>query len=403
MVPKLRFHFNDSILEKTTLQVITDGIGDGIHATPAYQDDGDYFFINGNNLNNGSLTLSENTKKISLEEKEKYRDNLNERSILLSINGTIGNIAYYDNEPVLLGKSVAYINVSNSYCKEWVYFTLQGNSVLKYFEQELTGSTIKNLSLKSIRNTVIYLPNFYEQKKIGDFLSSVDEKITLLNKQYDLLCQYKKGMMQKIFSQELRFKDKNGEEFPEWKRQKLGDVATFLKGKGVAKADIIECGERECIRYGELYTEYSEVINKIKSKTNQSVFDSTLSVSRDVLIPSSGETAIDISKASCVLNDGVILGGDLNIIRSNVIDGVFLSYYINSKKRYEIAQMAQGNSVVHLYAKQLAEIDVFYPCKKEQMKISNFLSAFDEKIAVKKAELDKLTTWKQGLLQQMFV
>ncbi|MEV9277925.1 restriction endonuclease subunit S [Klebsiella variicola] len=246
------------------------------------------------------------------------------------------------------------------------------------------------------------IPSSEEQNKIADFLSSIEERIALMNKQYNLLCQYKKGMMQKIFSQELRFKDDRGEAFPEWDKQKLGDVAIFLKGKGVAKTDIIEYGERECIRYGELYTDYGEVINKIKSRTNQPLSDSILSVSHDVLIPSSGETAIDISKASCVLSDGVILGGDLNVIRSKLIDGIFLSYYINSQKKYEIAQIAQGNSVVHLYAKQLAKIEIFYPCKTEQIKIASFLSAIDEKIAATKKVMDKLKTWKQGLLQQMF-
>ncbi|EOL8878887.1 restriction endonuclease subunit S [Enterobacter mori] len=282
------------------------------------------------------------------------------------------------------------------------FLTKKGKYLLELASPGGAGRN-KTLGQKNFDELVVTIPDVTEQTKIADFLSSVDEKITLLNKQYDLLCQYKKGIMQKIFSRKLRFMDDNEAAFPVWENQKLGDVAIFLKGKGVAKKDIVEDGERECIRYGELYTDYGEVISKIKSRTNQSMTNSILSLSHDVLIPSSGETAIDISKASCVLSDGVILGGDLNIIRSKVIDGVFLSYYINSQKKYEIAQMAQGNSVVHLYAKQLAKIEILCPCKKEQTKIANFLSALDNKIAVKKAELDKLKTWKQGLLQQLFI
>lgn len=282
------------------------------------------------------------------------------------------------------------------------FLTKKGKYLLELASPGGAGRN-KTLGQKNFDELVVTIPDVTEQTKIADFLSSVDEKITLLNKQYDLLCQYKKGMMQKIFSRKLRFMDDDGAAFPVWENQKLGDVAIFLKGKGVAKKDIVEDGERECIRYGELYTDYGEVISKIKSRTNQSMTNSILSLSHDVLIPSSGETVIDISKASCVLSDGVILGGDLNIIRSKVIDGMFLSYYINSQKKYEIAQMAQGNSVVHLYAKQLAKIEILCPCKKEQTKIANFLYALDNKIAVKKAELDKLKTWKQGLLQQMFI
>lgn len=302
--------------------------------------------------------------------------------------------------------------------KYYDIFSINKSASFYFFDQLLTSKKMlaiyekiaigglnekKRVHFSNFVKIKVPVPQLEEQNQISDFLSTVNKKIMLSSQQYDLLCQYKKGMMQKIFSRKLRLKDDDGATFPDWENQKLGDVAIFLKGKGVAKADVVEYGERECIRYGELYTDYGEVISKIKSRTNQSLTDSILSISHDVLIPSSGETAIDISKASCVLRDGVILGGDLNIIRSKIIDGMFLSYYINCQKKQEIAQMAQGNSVVHLYAKQLAKIEIFYPCKKEQTKIAEFLSSLDDKIAVKKAELDKLKTWKQGLLQQMFV
>src|SRR5690606_35080787 len=134
----------------------------------------------------------------------------------------------------------------------------------------------------------------------------------------------------------------------EWEEKILGDVATFFKGKGISKADIVEDGSLPCIRYGELYTHYNETITKIKSSTNLSTDDLILSQVNDVIIPASGETQIDIATASCVLQDGVALGGDLNIIRTN-LNGVFLSYYLNNAKKEDIAQMAQGISVVHLY------------------------------------------------------
>ncbi|WP_309836718.1 restriction endonuclease subunit S [Pantoea sp. SORGH_AS_0659] len=318
------------------------------------------------------------------------------------LNGKLKiSVAGKEYDGSLLNQRVGKIVTINN--PKFVYSLLQMESTVSKINNCIAGTDPPNLSTQDIKDMIVYVPIIEEQIKIADFMSSVDEKIALLNKQYDLLCQYKKGMMQKIFSQEVRFKEDDGSAFPDWENQKLGDVAVFLKGKGVAKTDVLENGERECIRYGELYTDYGEVISKIKSRTNQPLNDSILSISRDVLIPSSGETAIDISKASCVLSDGVILGGDLNIIRSKVIDGIFLSYYINSQKKYEIAQMAQGNSVVHLYAKQLAKTEIYYPCKKEQIKIANFVSALDDKITTKKAELDKLKSWKHGLLQQMFV
>src|SRR5690606_8815889 len=138
-------------------------------------------------------------------------------------------------------------------------------------------------------------------------------------------------------------------DFPEWEAKKLGDIASFTKGKGISKSDISEEGQLKCIRYGELYTHYGEVIVKVHSKTNVNKHELILSEFNDIIIPASGESQLDIAKASCVLIDGVALGGDLNILKTEA-NGVFISYYLNNKYRRDIAKLAQGISVVHLYA-----------------------------------------------------
>ncbi len=172
----------------------------------------------------------------------------------------------------------------------------------------------------------------------------------------------------------LRFPEFEGE----WKMKKLGEIATFSKGKGISKSDIEENGITECIRYGELYTHYREVINEIRSNTNVNISTLVLSEENDVIIPASGETKIDIATASCVLKAGIALGGDLNIIKTEN-NGVFLSYYLNSKKKMEIANLAQGISVVHLYSSQLASLSLSLPKLNEQSKISSFLGLVDER------------------------
>jgi type I restriction enzyme S subunit len=214
--------------------------------------------------------------------------------------------------------------------------------------------------------------------------------------------QYKKGMMQKLFSQELRFKDEQGNEFPDWEEKRLGDVATFSKGKGISKDDISENGSLECIRYGQLYTDYAETIRDIKYRINIPVNEAVLSEHNDIIIPASGETQIDIATASCVLKGGVALGGDLNIIKTKH-DGVFISYYLNNNKKYDIARLAQGISVVHLYAAQLKLLQLNLPSILEQRKIADFLSSLDKKINLIATELTHAQTFKKGLLQQMFV
>jgi type I restriction enzyme S subunit len=204
-------------------------------------------------------------------------------------------------------------------------------------------------------------------------------------------------LKEKMLVPQLRFPEFEGE----WKINKLGQIAKFLKGKGISKRDIINDGDNECIRYGELYTTYNEVIDSIASKTNVALDVSVLSNENDVIIPSSGETQLDIVTASCVLKKGVILGGDLNIIRTN-LNGVFLSYLLNNRKKKDIAKLSQGNSVVHLYNKQLATLNLNLPTPKEQQKIANFLTSIDNRIQTLEKKKTLLEQYKKGVMQKIF-
>ena len=195
----------------------------------------------------------------------------------------------------------------------------------------------------------------------------------------------------------MRFPEFEGE----WETKKLGEIATFSKGKGISKSDIEENGIIECIRYGELYTHYREVINEIKSKTNLNTSTLILSEKNDVIIPASGETTIDIATASCVLKSGIALGGDLNIIKTKN-NGIFLSYYLNSKKKMEIANLAQGISVVHLYSSQLASLSLNLPKLNEQNRISSFLALIDERIQTQNKIIKELETLIYSFRNQLF-
>jgi type I restriction enzyme S subunit len=187
----------------------------------------------------------------------------------------------------------------------------------------------------------------------------------------------------------------------EWEVKKLGEISKFSKGKGISKIDIVENGETECIRYGELYTHYGVVISEIKSRTNIDKGSLILSEANDVIIPASGETQIDIATASCVLKSGIALGGDLNIIKTSN-DGVFLSYYLNSKKKIEIAKLSQGISVVHLYSSQLSLLMLNIPSLLEQQKIASFLSLLDRRINSLKKTILELESLMKGLRSKIF-
>ena len=195
----------------------------------------------------------------------------------------------------------------------------------------------------------------------------------------------------------LRFSEFSGE----WDSLKLGDIAVFSKGKGISKADINADGTFECIRYGQLYTDYSETIRDVKSRTNIPAKELVLSEFNDIIIPASGETQIDIATASCVLKDGVALGGDLNIVKTDH-DGVFLSYYLNSTRKYDIARLAQGISVVHLYATQLKTLHLNLPKANEQQKLASFLSSVDLKIEQLGKKKVLLEQYQKGVMQKLF-
>ncbi len=157
--------------EVAILANLTNKIGDGLHSSPKYDIYGDYYFINGNNLLNGKIFIYDDTKRVSQKEYSEHKRDLNDTTILLSINGTIGNIAIYNNEKVLIGKSAAYLNQNERIKKNFLYHILQANFLKKYFENELTGSTIKNLGLTSIRQTPLPLPPLHEQTAIATALS----------------------------------------------------------------------------------------------------------------------------------------------------------------------------------------------------------------------------------------
>ena len=164
--------------EWTTLQNISTIIGDGLHGTPQYDSSGDYYFINGNNLSEHKIKIKEDTKRVSENEYLKYRKPLNETSILVSINGTIGNVGTYNGERVILGKSACYFNISSLLHKVYFCYLLESDYFLKYAFKSATGSTIKNVPLKAINDFFVPLPPLAEQRRI---IAEIEKWFSLIN------------------------------------------------------------------------------------------------------------------------------------------------------------------------------------------------------------------------------
>ena len=207
----------------------------------------------------------------------------------------------------------------------------------------------------------------------------------------------KNNKHKKLNAPNLRFPEFQGE----WEEKQLSEIADLYKGNGISKEQLSDSGA-PCILYGELYTKYkSEVISEVFSKTNIDTKGLVRSKANDVIIPCSGETAEDIATARCVPYDNILLGGDLNIIRLHDIDGSFMSYQLNGQRKYDIAKVAQGVSVVHLYGEHLKGVKTYVPCTDEQKKIAKLLSLLDDRIATQNKVIDKLQSLIRGIMANL--
>ena len=191
-----------------TLRELSEDIGDGLHGTPKYSDDGTCYFINGNNLNDGRIVLTKNTKRVSETEKRKYYIPLDEQTILVSINGTLGKVAYYNGENVILGKSACYVILKKGIInKAFAFHIFASDIFMQYAEKEYTGLTIKNVSLKSMRNFPISYPSIEEQQKVVDNLNVLKDRCYSLQANYEKtlsLCDdLKQALLRKAFNGEI--------------------------------------------------------------------------------------------------------------------------------------------------------------------------------------------------------
>lgn len=173
--------------DKVKLAETVSLLGDGLHGTPIYNPNGAYTFINGNNLSSGFIIVKEDTKRVSVDEYNKYKKDLTDRTVLVSINGTIGNVALYRGEKCILGKSACYLNVKKEYSRKFIYYVLTHPNFQNYAVSVATGTTIKNVSLKQMRDYEFFCPPLPEQKRIAGILSAFDDKIELNRKMSKML------------------------------------------------------------------------------------------------------------------------------------------------------------------------------------------------------------------------
>ena len=277
--------------------------------------------------------------------------------------------------------------------------------MLDQYRMFASGSTVNNLNKELVGNAMVPLPNRDEQVKIGKYLDELDGLITLHQRKYDKLCTVKKSMLDKMFPKpgetepEIRF-----EGFTDpWEQRKLGELCTISKGHGYSKADIRDAGT-PLILYGRLYTQYESRIENVDTFAVEQE-GSLLSKGNEVIVPASGETAEDIAVASSVRRSGIIFGGDLNVVTPvNKLDPDYIALAITySKAHDDLAKRAQGKSVVHVHGNDIAEVEIPYPSKSEQKRISTVVLGLDSLITLHQRKLELLRNIKKSLLDRMFV
>ena len=243
----------------------------------------------------------------------------------------------------------------------------------------------------------INIPSAQEQARIAAFLNKIDMRIERQRQLVENLKKYKRGVIRTLLTPDFcKFKD------VKWISAKIGDLGRFIKGASLSKADISDEGT-PFILYGELYTTYNEVITQVVRKTQSSVEQQYFSQIGDVIIPTSGETPEEISTASCVMIPDVILAGDLNIFRCSKVDGRIISYILNHVVNGNIARIAQGKSVVHVQASEIAKIEIAYPDAESQVKMIAIFDAINARIDQCSKEFELLRNQRKALLQQLFI
>lgn len=370
------------------LQDIALELSDGLHKAPTFCPKGEYIFVNATNIENGRIVEKDPSKKTSLEEFLKYGVKLTDRTILYSIDGTIGNIAKYRGEKCLLGKGACYITLDDSVDVDYMYYLLQSPGFNEYIHTMSTGSTIKHISLKTMRNFKFQLPSIVRQKKIGSVLASIDNEIELNNRINENLQQQARAIFYNHFI--------NIDAVPNgWKTGNLLDIATYLNGLAMQKfrpqgneiglpvLKIKELRQGSCDSGSELCSP--------SIKSEYIIHDG------DVIFSWSGSLLVDIwCGGTCGLNQHLFK------VTSDTYDKWF--YYlwtVHHLNKFIAIAADKATTMGHIKREDLAKAEVLIPSAEDYKKISAVMNPIFELITTNRIEVRKLAELRDELLPKL--
>ena len=409
VAPKLRFQEFDGDWESKKLKDLTDILKCGVASTPKYVTEGGYPFLSAQNISrNGEMNYSKVNNISDDFYKKISKTKLLKGDILYSrVGASYGVAAIFDREEEYgVYVSLTHIRVNDTLNNIFLKQFLNSPKARIQAEQGVfQGGGVQNLNVGVVEEFNLTLPSKQEQTKIASFLSAVDEKISQLSQKLHLLGQYKQGMMQKLFSQQIRFKADDGSEFGEWDEYSLDTLLSKIidnRGKTPVTEANLEIPLIEVNAIGQRRIKYEKVSKYFSEDTFQNWFRAYLE-HQDILFSTVGNTAI-----CSIYTDEIKAGIAQNIVglRANtkLIQPTFLYYLLteisNNQKFKSIEMQAVQPSIK---VSQMIHLTFLTPCLEEQTKIANFLSSIDQKIEVTAQQIEQAKQWKKGLLQQMFV
>ncbi|ENW83783.1 hypothetical protein F908_00681 [Acinetobacter sp. NIPH 284] len=404
-IPKLRFkEFDGDWLLDTLENQINFLAGYAFDSKSMSNDVQAYQLIKMSNVYQNQLDLTRNPSYWSVLESKNEKFLLSKGDIVLTLTGTVGktdygyNVEITENNKFLLNQRLVRLRGKEQVSlSKFIQYRISTDRFFYHFFNSSKGGTgnQSNVSIEDLKLLELPFPKLKEQTKIASFLSAVDEKISQLTRKHELLSQYKQGMMQKLFSQQIRFKADDGSEFGEWALSKLANYINEFKStsKIQDEYEVLTSSRKGLIRQAE-YFEGSRLVDRENIGYN-------IIQPNQITYRSRSDDGLFFFNLNRLGITGII-STYYPVFTMKNSDNRFFHEYLNFYKQ-EYVKYAVGTSQLVLSLNELRNMKFKIPCLEEQTKIANFLSAIDQKIEVVAQQIEQTKQWKKGLLQQMFV
>lgn len=405
-VPRLRFKEFNGEWKSLHLGQITETITSGSRNWAQYYSKNGSKFIRMTNLSRDGIQLKlDDLKFVNIKSNsiDGNRTSLAHGDILISITAELGKIGWIPPSfgEAFINQHTALVRIKKATTESKFIAYLLSTTKLNIQINRMNDAGAKaGLNLPTIKSIKIQLPGLEEQTKIANFLTAVDEKIAQLTQKGELLARYKKGMMQQIFSQQLRFKDDDGREFPDWKVKKLGEIGKFIGGGTPSTQNInFWNGKIPWISSSDLSEQSIYKINATRFISEEAISQSATKLvpKNSILIVS----RVGVGKVA-INNVDICTSQDFTNLVLHSGSHIFFAYLIKMKTN-KLLEFNQGTSIKGFVKGDLETLEISFPIFPEQTKIANFLTAIDNKISHNQIQLKTMKQYKQGLLQQLFV